>query len=108
MTQNARNDVICDVDSNSSSQTDNRKKYFLFFTFEILLVLMEALLHQKKSLVLILVKQRRYNDDNSYLFVNEKKSVSLKQIIEMSIFRIIFFQEAYLINLTMLREKKYI
>ena len=29
MTQNARNDVICDVDSNSSSQTDNRKKNFL-------------------------------------------------------------------------------
>ena len=29
MTQNARNGVICDVDSNSSSQTDNCKKYFL-------------------------------------------------------------------------------
>ena len=29
MTQNARNDVICDVDSNSSFQTDDHKKYFL-------------------------------------------------------------------------------
>ena len=45
---------------------------------EILLVLMEALVHQKKSLVLILVKQRRYNDDNSYLFVNEKKICKFK------------------------------
>ena len=48
---------------------------------------MEALVHQK--LVVILVNKRQkfawiliYNGDNSYLFVNGKKSVSLKKIIK--------------------------
>ena len=52
---------------------------------------MEALVDQKKSLVLILVKQRRYNDDNSYLFVNEKKICKFKANNRNVIFQIIFF-----------------
>ena len=51
------------------------------------MVLMEALVHQK--LVVILVNKRQkfawiliYNGDNSCLFVNGKKSVSLKKIIK--------------------------
>ena len=46
-------------------------------------------MQQRKSLVLILVKQRHsfakslyYNHDNSYLFVNRKWILSLKQIIK--------------------------
>ena len=38
------------------------------------------------------------NGDNSYLFVNRKKSVRLKQIIKMSTFQINFVWESYLIN----------
>ena len=46
---------------------------------------MEALVHQKKSLVLVLLKQTQsvvlslhYNADNSYLFVNGKKTFKFK------------------------------
>ena len=46
---------------------------------------------QKKSLVLILVKQRRYNDDNSYLVVNEKKICKFKANNRNVILQIIFF-----------------
>ena len=48
------------------------------------------------------------NGGNSYFFVNEEKSGSLKQIIKMSTFQINFVWEAYLINSTMSRQKKYL
>ena len=50
----------------------------------------------------------RYNGDNIHLFVNGKKSTSLKQIIKMTTFQINFAWEAYLISLIMSRQKKYL
>ena len=49
-----------------------------------------------------------YNGDNSYLLVNRKKSISLKQVKKMSTFHRNFDQEAYIINLNMLSQKKYL
>ena len=52
---------------------------------KMLLVLMEALVHQKKSLSINFRKAKtkyclslHYNDDNSYLFVNEKEIYKFK------------------------------
>ena len=49
-----------------------------------------------------------YHCDNSYLFVNGKKSVTEKQIIKMPTFQINFVWEAYLLNSTISIQEKYL
>ena len=49
-----------------------------------------------------------YNSGNSYLFVKGKKFISLKQITKISTLQMNFVLEAYLINLTISRQKKYL
>ena len=46
--------------------------------------------------------------DNSCLFVNGKKSISLKQTIQMSIFQLNFALGVYIIHLMLLSLEKYI
>ena len=60
---------------------------------DILLVLMEALIHQKKKFTINFGKAKtkfflslHHSGDNTYLFVNGKKSIISKQIIKMSTF----------------------
>ena len=75
---------------------------------------MESLVHQKKIFSINFSKARtrlclslHYNGDNNYLFVNGKESM-FRQIIKMSTFHPNFEHEAYLLNLTMLMQKKYL
>ena len=69
---------------------------------------MEALVHQKKSLVLVLLKQTQsvvlslhYNADNSYLFVNGKKPLSLKMTIKVLPFQLSFVSEVFLMDIVL-------
>ena len=48
------------------------------------------------------------NGDNSYLFVNWKKSLSLKPVIEISNFSHSFVLETYLMDLAVLSKEKYL
>ena len=87
-----------------------KKITFQYWVKEILLELMENLVLQKKSLVLILVKQGQ-----NFVYVSitmviiviclsmEKKFVRLKLTMVMLIFYLNFVEEAYLMNLAILR-----
>ena len=83
---------------------------FQCYVRKILLVLIESLVYQIKSLVLTLVKQRQYFA-RVYIkmviiviiLLTEKKPLSLKSIMETSIFSLSFVQESYLIDLVLLR-----
>ena len=67
------------IDNNSSSPTDNFKNIFLVLGEEPTDDINDSVGAAEKSVVFILVKQRQnsvlyYNDDDSYLFVDRKKS----------------------------------
>ena len=87
-----------------------KKITFQYWVKEILLELMENLVLQKKSLVLILVKQGQnfvYISITMVIIViclsMEKKFVRLKLTMVMLIFYLNFVEEAYLMNLAILR-----
>ena len=79
------------------------------------MVLWEASDHQRKNLVLTLLKQTQnfclslhYNADNSYLFVNGKKSLNLKLKIKLLTFQRNFVSEVYLMDLVILSLQEYL
>ena len=92
------NVIVFDVDSSSSSHTDNRKNIFLVLdqgaTDDIdgsigvaekkFSINFRKGTKKKKCLIV------HYNGDNSYLLVNRKKSISIKQVIKMSTFHRIY------------------
>ena len=109
------NVIVFDVDSSSSSHTDNRKNIFLVLDQGATDNIDGSIGVAEKNFSINFRKGKKkkclivhYNGDNSYLLVNRKKSISLKQVKKMSTFHRNFDQEAYIINLTMLSQKKYL
>ena len=49
-----------------------------------------------------------YHGDNSYFLLMKKKSLSLKPTLKMLIFQFNFLYEAYLMDLVLLSQKKYL
>ena len=96
----ARNVVIFGVYNSPSSHIDNLKNNFLVSREGLV---MAALVQERKSLVLILLKQRQ-SFARVYITVvimvicllTKKRSISLKQIIKISNFRLNFVYEAHL------------
>ena len=105
-----------DVDNSLSSHTDNQKNDFLILgegpTFGINRSFGSP--EKKFSINFSNVKTKfclrlHYNGDNSYLFVNEREIYKLKLVIKMIIFHLVVVPNMlYLINLTMLIQKKYL
>ena len=110
------NVIVFDVDSSSSSHTDNRKNIFLVLDQGATDDIDGSIGVAEKKFSINFRKGKKkkkclivhYNGDNRYLLVNRKKSISLKQVIKMSTFHRNFDQEAYIINLTILSQKKYL
>ena len=75
--------LICGVNNNSSSHTDNLQNYFLFLGEGDTFGINGSFGAPEKYLILILVKQRQRqsfhcNSLNSYLFVNGKEICKFK------------------------------
>ena len=110
------NVIVFDVDSSSSSHTDNHNNIFLVLDQGATDDIDGSIGVAEKKFSINFRKGKKkkkclivhYNGDNSYLLVNRKKSISLKQVKKMSTFHRNFDQEAYIINLTMLSQKKYL
>ena len=111
----AKNVIIFGVDNSSSSHPDNLENDFLILREGDAFGINGSFDAPEKNnninfgeiktkLCLILC----YNSDNSYFFVKRKNTINLKLVIKMLTFRLTFFQEEYLINLTTLIPKKYL
>ena len=93
----ARNVVIFGFDNNSSSHTDNRKINSIILdegdifhingSFSALVKTFSINFSKAKTKVCLGLY---YNHGNSYLFVNKKRSISLKPIIKMLTFQLNF------------------
>ena len=101
----ARNVIIFGADNCWSFHVDNRKNNFLalrkgpIYGISGSFGLPEnkfSISFNKTNTIFFL--SLHYNTDNNYLFVNEKKSVSLKPIIKVLIFQLNFVSETYPMN----------
>ena len=111
----ARNFITFGVDNSSSSHTDIRNYNFLILgenpTYDINGRF--ASLEKKFSIAFNIANTKlslslHYNANNSYLFVNETKSLNLKLTIKMSTFQFNFVSEVFLIVLVRLILEKYL
>ena len=95
--ESAGNVVIFSVDNSSWSNADNWKNDFLVLDEGDTFGINGNICTQERKFSINFSKARttfclslHFNGDNSYWCVNGKKSISLKQMIKMSTFQIIF------------------
>ena len=106
----ARNVIIFGVDNSSSSHTDNRKNNFLMQREVPTFGINGSFGSPGKKFSIHFSKANtkfclHYNSDNSCLLM-EKKSLSLKPTMKILTFQLNFVQEAYLMDLVLLRLEK--
>ena len=111
----ARNVIIIDVDDSSSSQADNSKNNVLVVGEGPTFGINRSFRSPDKKFSVHFNKTNtkfcstlHFNANKSYLFVNEKKSLSLKPKIKMITFQFHFVSEVYLMGLVLVSLNKYL
>ena len=107
--------IIFGFDNSSSCRTNNLKNNFLILAEDLTFGINGSFGASEKQSDINFRKAKtkfclslHYNADNSYLFVNGKQILNLRLVIKIITFHLDFVLEVYLINLTMLFQKKYL
>ena len=105
----ARNLIIVGADNNSSSHSDNHKNNFLMLGEGPTYGIKGSFEKPDKRFRINFAKANtkfcfslHYNANNSYFFVNEKKSLNLKPTMKMLTFQNNLVSEVYLMGLVLL------
>ena len=110
-----RNVIIFDVDNSSSAHADNRKNNFSILGEGPTYGINGSFGSPEKKFSINFTKANtifclslHYNADNSYLFANGKKYLSLKPTIKMLTFQLNFVSEVFLMDFLILSLEKYL